>query len=217
MTQECYSEYLQEVFRLKETYKNQTTIYTGLELDFYSDLNWEPYDYLIASVHYIIKDGICYPVDHSLPQQLDCIKTAFGGDVLAMTSYYYDLVCENVERVKPTFIGHFDVITKFGQMPENDEAYISIARHALKRAIKTCPYIEVNTGAIARGLRTIPYPSRDLLKTILEENGEVLLSSDSHHRNNLIFHFDESVELLKNVGFDHINIFNGKGFEKVTI
>ena len=217
MKQEDYSKYLQEISRLKEVYKDQIPVYTGLELDFYSDLDWEPYDYLIASVHYIIKDGICYPVDHSLPQQLDCIKTAFGGDVLSMASYYYDIVCENVERVKPTFIGHFDVLTKFGQMPENDEAYLATARRALKRALKTCPYVEVNTGAIARGLRTVPYPSSDLLKCILEENGEVLLSSDSHHRDNLTFHFDESVELLKKVGYDHINIFNGRGFEKVKI
>ena len=217
MKEENYTEYLQTIRHLKETYADKLPIFAGMELDYYSELDANDYDYIIASVHYIVKDGICYPIDHSPEQQTDCIEHAFDGDVLAMAQCYFDMLCEHVERVNPTVVGHFDVITKFSLMPEDDEAYSEIARKALRRAIKTCPYVEVNTGAIARGWRTTPYPNHYLLETLREAGGEVVLGSDSHNKDNLIFHFDETVEMLKQAGFDHICVFNGSGFDKVEI
>ena len=242
-----YQKYLQTISNLKETYKDKITLFAGLELDYFSIDNSLPvkakslgqgrfdttsidngtsvsplaeldaFDYLIASVHYIVKDGICYPIDHSPEQQIDCIQNAFDGDVYAMVQCYFDLLCDHVERVKPTLVGHFDVITKFSLMPEEDERYLQIARAALKRIIRTCPYIEVNTGAIARGRRTVPYPIPALFQTILEEGGELVLGSDSHHKDNLIFAFDETVSLLKDAGFDHICFFNGNGFDRISL
>ena len=218
MKQEQYSDYCREVGELKKKYAGTLPIYSGLELDYYSDVDSSmPFDYLIASVHYIVKNGICYPIDHSPEQQLDCIKNAFDGDLLAMVQCYYDMLCEHVERTKPTVVGHFDVITKFSLMPEDDERYQEIARNALRRILKTCPYIEVNTGAIARGLRKTPYPSADLLKLLLECGGKPVLGSDSHHQDNLIFYFDETVEILKQIGFKQFYMFNGHDFDPVDI
>lgn len=242
-----YRAYLEEIARLKKVYAGQMTLYSGLELDYYSmareisvngkvlesgmldsdSVVKEPplfalselksFDYIIASVHYIVKNGICYPIDHSPEQQLHCIQNAFDSDIYAMAQYYFALLCEHVEHVKPTIVGHFDVITKFSLMPEDDERYRAIACNTLKRILRTCPYIEVNTGAIARGWRKMPYPGHYLLETILEEGGEVVLGSDSHHKDNLTFYFDETVELLKSVGFDHVCAFNGAGFDMISI
>lgn len=247
MKQEQYPAYLQEIQRLKKAYSNQIAVYAGLELDYYSTApavsvqakslgpgllettyvtrNSQPlvlsdlanYDYLIASVHYIVKDGICYPIDHSAEQQIDCIQNAFHGDVLAMVQCYFDLLCEHVERVKPTLVGHFDVLTKFGLMPETDERYRAIACQALKRILQTCPYIEVNTGAIARGLKTTPYPNLFLWKTILDEGGEIVLGSDSHHKDNLVFYFDETIQLLRQAGFEHVCMFHGTQFDRIYL
>lgn len=217
MREERYGDYLQDIARLKERYADKIPVYAGMELDYYSKPAAGGYDYIIASVHYIIRNGICYPIDHSPEQQRDCIENAFGGDVLAMAKCYFDMLCEHVERVKPTVVGHFDVITKFSQMPEEEDAYREIAEQALRRVLKACPYVEVNTGAIARGWRKSPYLGRYLLKTLREEGGEVLLGSDSHHKDNLIFYFDETVEILKQAGFDHICVFNGRDFDRMKI
>lgn len=217
MKEEQYADYLRTIGELKAAYADKIALYSGMELDYYSQINTRDYDFIIASVHYIVKDGICYPIDHSAAQQIDCMEHAFGGDWLAMAKCYFDMLCEHVERVNPTVVGHFDVITKFSLMPEDDERYRAIAREALKRVIKTCTYIEVNTGAIARGWRNFPYPNHYLLETLRDAGGEVVLGSDSHHRDNLIFHFDETVKILKNAGFDHICVFDGHGFKRVTI
>lgn len=217
MKQERYGEYLQTISGLKEKYREQLPIYAGMELDYYSQMPAGDYDYIIASVHYIIRNGVTYPIDHSPRQQEDCIRDAFEGDVLAMAKCYYDMLTEHVIRVKPTFVGHFDVITKFSLMPEEEEAYRQIAVSALKEVLKHCPYVEMNTGGISRGWRKTPYPGAYLLQTLKDNGGEILLGADSHDKNNLAFHFDECVKLLKENGFDHISVFNGNGFDKMAI
>ena len=63
----------------------------------------------------------------------------FGGDKLAMAKCYYDQLTEHVTRCKPTFVGHFDVITKFSYMPEEDRRYQEIAANALEEVVKICP------------------------------------------------------------------------------
>lgn len=213
-----YAAYRAELAAMKEKYKDRIAVYAGLELDYYSEIPAPgELDYTIASVHYLIIDGKSYGIDHSLsPDQTGAIE-ACGGDVLAMAQKYFDLMCEHVERCKPTMVGHFDVITKFGIMPEQDAKYREIARNALARVLKTCKYVEMNTGAIARGWREVPYPMPYLLDTLRELGGEVVLNADSHHKDNLIYWFDEAVELLKAHGFDHINMFNGTGFDRVEI
>ena len=217
MKTEQYDAYLQEIARLKKAYAHQIPLYAGLELDAYSQCDRERFDYLIASVHYLVLDGVCHPIDHSAQQQLDCMAQGFDGNVLAMAKAYYDLLTAHVEKTKPTFVGHFDVITKFSLMPVEDLKYQQIAGEALERVLRTCPYVEMNTGAISRGVRKTPYPSPELLEILRDKGGEVVLGSDSHHRDNLIFGFDGCVQTLKQMGFDHISVFNGKGFDPVEI
>lgn len=217
MMPEQYDAYLKEIARLKAVYADRIPLYAGLELDAYSECDREQFDYLIASVHYLVLDGVCHPIDHSAQQQRTCMAQGFGGDVLAMAKAYYDLLTAHVEKVKPTFVGHFDVITKFSLMPEEDPRYLQIAGEALERVLKTCPYIEMNTGAISRGVRTVPYPQVQLLEILRDNGGEVVLGSDSHHRDNLIFGFDACVQTLKMMNIDHISVFNGKGYEQISI
>ena len=218
MWEEKYDAYKAEINRLKQKYAGQLPIYLGMELDYYSNMvDRSEYDYLIASVHYIVRDGICYPIDHTPQQQKDCAQAVFGGDFTAMAACYFDMLCEHVEKINPTFVGHFDVITKFSLMEEETERYRTVARDALVRAINACPYIEMNTGAISRGWRKNPYPCSYLLDTVKQQGGHILLSADSHHKDNLIYFFDESVEILRDNGFDHIAVFNGKDFDFMDI
>ncbi len=215
MKQSQYELYLKTI---REAQKNSTIpLYAGLELDYNSKDDYSAFDYIIASVHYIIRDGVCHPIDHSLEQQLICIRDAFGGNVLDMAKCYYDQLCEHVEKVRPTFVGHFDVITKFSLIPEKDDRYLCIAEDALKQILRVCPYIEMNTGGIARGVRRLPYPGVYLLEMLQKEGGKILLNADSHQVENLTFWFDEAVQLLKKNGVHEIYMFNGKDFDPVAL
>ena len=217
MLPERFEGYHRTIDDLKAKYADKIKVFKGIELDYYSEVDPKDYNYRIASVHYIIVDGVWYPIDHSEQDQRNCIENAFGGDTIAMAQRYFDMLCEHVERCKPTLVGHFDVITKYSLMPEADARYRQIASDALQRILKACPYVELNTGAIARKKRTVPYPCPYLWDTLRECGGEVLLSSDSHNKNNLIFGFDEAVRQLKDAGFDYIVQWNGTGFERFDI
>ncbi len=217
MMENEYPQYIQTINELKAEYREVLPIYLGLEKDAYSEGDDSAFDYIIASVHYIYKNGIYYPIDHSSKQQKECADEAFGGSFLDLAACYFEIITEYVIRQKPTLIGHFDVITKFGLMPEDDEAYRDIAKQALTECLKHCPYIEMNTGAVCKGLRKDPYPNTYLLETVRACGGNIVLSADAHNPKNLIFDFDRSCDILRNAGWKSIFQFNGNGYTEIAL
>lgn len=209
-------EYLSEIKRVKGKYKNKIKVYTGIEKDYYSVVDRKKYDYIIASVHFMVAGGKVYAIDHAADIQKDYIDNVCGGDALKFSREYYDLVVKHVRESRPDIVGHFDVITKFSLIEET-EGYKKIALNALDEVLKYCNLIEVNTGAMVRGYRTVPYPARFLLEEILRRGASVILSSDSHNKSTVIGYFDEAVELLKSVGFKTIKQFDGVKFIDVEI
>ncbi len=212
-----YPAYFKTVNALKEKYAGKIDVLLGLELDYYSEIIREGLDYTIGSVHYICAKGECHPIDHSREQQEACIASLCGGDPVEMAKRYYDILVEHIGRCRPTFIGHFDVITKFGIFDNPSDRYYDVATEALDAAMAICPVLEVNTGAISRKKRDLPYPADFLLRRIKEKGGEVILSSDSHAVDTLDCFFPESVSILRGVGFDHILTMDKNGFVRVDI
>ena len=217
MKLEDYEPYVREGRALKEEYRDRIPLFVGIECDYYSPIDKSMFDYTIASVHYIVRDGVCYPIDHSPRQQEECIRDAFGGSVLDMARCYFDMITEHAVKLSPTFIGHFDVINKFSLMPEESDTFRNISLEAMKEIMKVCSYFEVNTGGIARGWRKTPYPEPYLLEYLRDNGGEVLINGDTHKPENMTFWFDESVELLRSLGFDHVSVLDTDGFRKVNI
>ena len=217
MQLEDYGKYCNEVNALKAEYKDRLPVFLGIECDYYSTIDKSMFDYTAASVHYIVKNGICYPIDHSPRQQEECIRDEFGGNVLDMAKCYFEMLTEHAYNLRPTFIGHFDVINKFSLMPEQTDAFIDLSVSTAREILKVCPYFEINTGGISRGWRKSPYPNTYVLEFLRDNGGEILINSDSHHPDNLDFHFKESVELLRSLGFDHSSLLGKDGFYKEKI
>ena len=88
------------------------------------------------------------------------------------------------------------------------------AIHALKGKL---PLFEVNTGAVARGYRTTPYPQMDFLKEFQRNGFGAVITSDCHDRNYLDCFYDESRELLREAGFKSKFVFTSNGFEEVAL
>ena len=212
-----YPVYRQEILTLKEQYRGQIDVLLGLELDAYSSADRADYDYFIASVHYLCAGGDCYPIDHSRIQQEECIARLCRGDRIEMAKRYYDLLVEHVIKSKPDVIGHFDVLTKFGLFDDTGEEYRRVALEALDAAMKVCPVVEMNTGAISRKVRTVPYPQDFLLERVRKNGGEIILSADSHAKETLDCHFIESVADLRKMGFDHVVYMDATGLHQQEI
>lgn len=77
--------------------------------------------------------------------------------------------------------------------------------------------VEVNTGAMARGLRASPYPADFLLKAVREAGGSVILSSDAHRVSYLDFAFEETLARLRRLGFREVLERRKEGFVPVSI
>ena len=218
-----YEEYAREILALKEEFADRIPVYLGMEIDYYSEIPKIPLDYKIASIHYIVENGVNYAIDSAAAapcygmKQINCANDLFGGDMLGLAERYFSMMVEHVRRIEPTLVGHFDVITKFSLMPESDPRYLALSTDALSETVKLCPFIEVNTGAISRGYRTVPYPIRPLLYHMKDIGAYPVLSADSHKNENLTFFFDETVDLLRSVGFDSVYAFNGKDYDKYAI
>ncbi len=217
MKKESYPAYIKEINRLKEQYRDKIEIYCGLEKDSESSIDPGPFDYVIASVHYLIRNGFCYPIDHSKKQQCDCIADEFGGNVLDFAKAYFETVVRHAEVCRPTVIGHFDVIGKFGLMPEEDPAYHKVAVEALRETARYCRYFEVNTGAISRGVKSVPYPVFFLMEEMKTCGIRPVLGADAHHKAHLTYAFDEAVALLKKAGFDTLYRFENGDFVPFSV
>lgn len=188
-------EYKTEIRRLQEKYAGQIRIYLGIEQDFYSPASTEGYDYVIGSVHYLYKDGEYLPVDASRAAQEQAVQQHYGGDWYAFTEDYFDTLTRVYEKTRCRVVGHFDLVTKFNEADALFSTDHPRYRRAVLRALDTlsaAPVVfEINTGAISRGYRTEPYPTRWILEELRRRGIKRILSSDCHSRENLLFGFEE--------------------------
>ncbi len=207
-TEPCMSldgtqRYMKKIHSLKEKYAGQIEILCGTEQDYYSEMTTAGYDYVIGSVHYVRVDGEYISVDHT-PEIFADLIHRFNDDPYKVAEEYFSLVADIVNKTNANIIGHFDLITKFNEgnkfFDEDNPRYISACKYALDSLLKTGKPFEINTGAISRGWRKTPYPSAKVLSYISSHNGSVILSSDSHSKDTLMFQFAECEELVRKFG-----------------
>ena len=214
-------EYKNEVKKLKAEYRGEIDIFLGLECEFYSEVDFEEYDYLIGSVHYFRFGDEYVAFDRNLDVVKGVIDERFGGDGLLFAKAYYELVSRLPERGRYDIIGHFDLITKNNEIERiidvDSPVYKTAAIEALESLAGKIPFFEVNTGAIARGYRTSPYPSVELLKEMKRLGFGALISSDCHDGEMLDCNFEEARRLLIECGFKERFILTEKGFKEVEI
>lgn len=217
----CTGPYKQEIRELREEYKDKITVFCGLEFEQHSRVPLEGFDYLIGSLHYLEIDGRILGFDRKLDEVQTYIREHFGGDGLAFAKQYFETLCHLPEKGNFDILGHFDVLTKNNELGHfidtADPRYIQMgldAIHALKGKI---PLFEVNTGAIARGYRTTPYPQMDFLKELCRCGFGAVISSDCHNKDFLDIYFEEARQMLAEAGFTTRWILTDNGFKEVQL
>lgn len=209
--------YKNEIKILKEKYKDKIQVYLGVEEDAFEFTNRNEFDYIIGSLHYIKINDKYYSTDASYDCFKECLKV-FNYDVLKLAESYYSAFCQYILKRKPDIVGHFDVITKYDEKDEmlflNNEEYLKISEKYLNQAIKSEAIFEVNTGAMARGHRSNPYPNENLLYILKKNNAKIILSSDSHSADSIDFKFKEIKKYLKDMGFLYTYVLHDGVFKK---
>lgn len=216
--------YFTDIRALREKYRGRMRIYAGIERDYCCDRGDREFDYVIGSVHHVVKDGAYYSVDSSEEILRDGIDKAFGGDAMEFVRAYYRQEADVLTKTGGQIVGHFDLITKFNEhgefFDESGAEYRDIALSALRDLIGRYerdpgsssipdgmplelrkyleggkPIVEINTGAMAREYRSVPYPADFLLEELDRLGVPVLLSSDCHDRRMMTHGFEEVLRM----------------------
>ncbi len=198
MKRELLPRYRNAIRALQTEYADKLHILFGIEQDYFADDPPYGYDFVIGSVHYVEKDGQFLPVDHSPRVFMKNILRLYAGDVYAFCADYYRLVRGVAERTDADVIGHFDLCSKFNEgdlmfSPE-DARYKNAAIDAADALLETCLPFEINTGAMARGYRSCPYPSDPLIEYLAAKGARFVLSSDCHDTEYLDYAFSDIEE-----------------------
>ena len=210
------ARYKGEINRLKAQYAGKMDVLCGIEWDQFSDEDPTGYDYWIGSVHYLRGPvtGKYYEIDWRESDLRTCVDVEFGGDGLAMAEAYFASVAQVAEK-KPTILGHLDQIVKLNGdgafFDEESAAYRAAALEALHAADPGATLLEFNTGGMARGYRTTPYPARFLLRQWHEMGGGVILTADSHSPDTVVFGYGQAADLTRAAGYRESWLLTRKG------
>ena len=210
--------YREEVLRLREEFAGRMDVLLGIELDNCSDVTAEGFDYWIGSAHRLRgPDGELYTVDWDAERLEDCRRGAYGGDGLTMAADYYAEV-RRMAELRPTILGHIDLVTKFnedgGFFDETDSRYRAAALGALHGADPKETLLEINTGAMSRGYRSAPYPALFLLREWRAMGGKIILTADAHSAETVVFGYDQAAELARAAGYERSVILTQGGREE---
>ena len=198
-------EYRREILRLRTEYADRIQLLLGYEHDWLSPFPEYPYDYVIESVHYLRAGGEVFSVDNTPEILKTAIERHYGGDPYAMCRAYFRTVAESCEKSPARFLGHIELVMKFNErrdlFDDADPRYLACALEAADSAADSGKFVEINTGAIAKGYRTQPYPGPAMLRRLAERGAPVIFSSDCHDARYLDCGFDDAQALAKACGF----------------
>lgn len=213
--------YREEIRRLQQLYAGRILILLGYEHDWLSPADFSEYEYAIESVHFVPMEGGVFCVDRSRSVLEDAIQQHFAGDPYRMCQAYFRTVCESCEHTRADILGHMDLVMKFNEgrdlFDDGDPRYLNAALEAADCAADSGLLVEINTGAIARGYRTEPYPGRAMLKRLHERSARILLSSDCHNAKHLNHAFETAAAVARSCGFKTAWMYRGEQVEEYPL
>ena len=216
--------YFSELEKMKEKYASVIKVYKGLELESHVLGGGRPVmdarcDFSIGSVHYLENNGEHFTVDYTIEQMNDALKS-FGSAKKLIENYFEDYLCF-AKEVPFDIVGHIDIYTKLNEkhrlFDESANWYKDLVISFIDEIAKTGKIFEVNTGAMAKGYRSHPYPAPFILRRLLDLKAPIILSSDSHSTDTVCFAFEETEKMLRDMGFREQMLLTDEGFVPVAL
>ena len=212
--------YRREITALREKYAGQIDILLGYEHDWLSPPSPDRYDYTIESVHYVRTGDVLVCVDESRAILENAIERHFGGDPYALCASYFRTVCESCAS-PAEILGHMELVMKFNEkrdlFDDADPRYVRPALEAADCAAESGMLVEINTGAIARGYRTQPYPGAAILRRLAARGARVIITSDCHDSHFLDCGFGDAQSLARACGFKTAWQYRGRSLEEYAL
>ena len=200
-----FSLYMRECRRLQDKYRSQIKIFAAIESETYSGYReFMPYlistfrpDYVVGSVHFVDDLGF----DYSKAQYDQTAEAAGGKDQLYCR--YFDQQYEMIQFLKPSVVGHFDLIRIFDPGYKarllQPEIMARIKRNLA--LIKELDLImDFNLRSLLKGADE-PYISRVILQMAKDLGITVVPGDDSHGVGNVGLNMEKGIAILTDLGF----------------
>jgi len=216
---ESEESYLRAMEELRERYRGRIRVWRGVEQEYFAPVaDRAAYDYIIGSCHYVLdrETGEHIDIDGSDAEFARARDTLFGGDVYALAADYFKNVVDIAQTQRPDILGHFDLISKNNGdgrfFDEDSKRYRDTALEALNACADTGVVFEGNTGAIARGNRSVPYPPLFMLKQLKARGARLTLTADCHDARHLLTGLYDAARLLKTAGYRTVLMWENGAF-----
>ena len=200
-----YDAYFKEMEEMKEKYKGQITLKTGIEFGiqthttkaYEETFRQHPFDFVIFSCHQVENKEYW----RQEPQE--------GKTQLEYNRRYYQEILDVVKVYKDySILGHLDVIKRYDKQGEIEfEKIQDLIEQIYEVVIADGKGIELNTSSRAYKLKSL-MPSKEILKLYHDMGGKIItIGSDAHNADRIGDCVMESQKILKDIGFDGIYTF----------
>ena len=205
-----HDRYLDDIdlvaFRNARELSQDVELRLGIEVDFVPGREEQmdrfaaalPYDYVIGSVHRVGGEE----VDRDP-----------GADIYDKWDTYdlYEAYYENVRKAALSgrfdVLGHPDLIKIFRRFPEGD---ITVLLEETADAVaESGIVVDVNAAGLRKPIGEI-YPSRLFLEMFHSRGVQIILSSDAHAPEEVAAGYDESLALIRDVGYREVVTFKDR-------
>ncbi|MBT8339426.1 MAG: histidinol-phosphatase [Desulfatitalea sp.] len=201
-----FDRYIAEARRLQNAYAGRLDILVGFETEDTPGaieaarhlIARHAPDFVVGSVHHT--DGIAFDYNEARYQEA---RDAAGG-IEDLYCRYYDRQYALIQALRPQVVGHFDLIRIFDSAYRRTLLYPSVQERiqrnlALVQSLGLI--LDFNVAALRKGAME-PYLSRTILNQVRRMNIAVVPGDDSHGVAHVGLHLDESMQVLKQMGFD---------------
>ncbi|MDR0477342.1 MAG: histidinol-phosphatase [Desulfobulbaceae bacterium] len=201
-----FARYMPECRRLQAKYADTITVFAAMESETYSGYaehiegliaEFHP-DYIVGSVHFVGDVNF----DYSAAMYQEAVAQA--GGIENLYCRYFDDQLAMIERLRPSVVGHFDLIRIFDPAYPVHLALPAVAERVERnlRRIKALDLImDFNLRALYKGASE-PYISRPILTRAKELGIAVVPGDDSHGVANIHENMERGIAILKELGFD---------------
>lgn len=232
MTADNMPDYLEEIDRLKNKYRDRIEIYTGLEID-YLDESYNasipyfrqlPLDYRISSIHYIPvapgmeeKNMAC--IDGGFDAFSQSVSLYFERSIRKLTLAYFQNSMKMVEAGGFDIVGHMDKIHMNGSRYPGFDASAPWYRDAMTEFLQLISekglMVEINTKTLVKKQQL--FPREEYLPLIRKMNIPVLVNSDCHYPDLVDDGRSEAFDLLIKAGFKSTRELRNGKWEDVAL
>ena len=200
-----FTGYMRECRRLQEKYRPEIKIFAAMEIETYSGYEqfvpfllktFQP-DYIVGSVHFVADMGFDYS-----QEQYDKTVAAAGG-IVPLYCRYFDQQYAMIKLLKPSVVGHFDLIRIFDpgykERIELPEIMARITRN-LQLIAELDLIMDFNLRSLLKGADE-PYISRVILAMAQQMGIAVVPGDDSHGLSSVGANMAQGITLLAELGF----------------